>query len=751
MLGCEARDDIEGVLAGRAAPAGKPIVFVFTGQGAQWWGMGRQLLQREPIFRQTIEKIDSLFQKISGWSILEEMTRPEEESRINQTAIAQPAIFALQVALAELWQSWGIKPSRVIGHSVGEVAAAYCAGIFSFEDAARLIYHRSRLQDTTAGHGKMLAAGITAAEARDAIGDLVEQVQLAAINGPDLVTLAGDTQPLEMIAAKLEAGRAIRPLVAGELRVPYAPDGTDQERIARCLIGHSTASGVASRSFRPLPEKFIRARRLDATYWWHNVRQPVLFGPAISSLIASGEGLFLEIGPHPALQSSISACFAAQGTKGAIYHSLARNTDESLEMLTNLAGLHLASVEIDWAALNQSAGNFVRLPAYPWHYETYWLDAGHMATRTAPTLHPLLGSQLTAAQPTWQFALDPRLFPYLDDHRIWDGIVFPAAGYGEIGFAIAGELFPDEPYVVEELEATKALFVSEDAVPTVQVVFDHADQVVPRLQFDRRQGMGAERPRPAGAVSCRYRGPAGDGFGGNTQLAGRPRRTRKILRRTACDGLSVRPLLFGNHANLACNPASRWPRSSCPSTLTQESGKYHFHPAVLDACFQATLGSGDVAVESSAPEFFFLPESIRRIQVYRTELPTRLWAHARRRSADGKSIVSDILVYDDQGVRFADILGFRVAKVEHKRAGDDVENCLYQFRWEPRRLRGSGLQGSCQFPRANDLIADVRQQASRASTTGHELSDYYTQFRTSHAAHCTAIHPERLRPTRLGF
>lgn len=718
-------DDTEGVIAGRGASGSKPIVFVFTGQGAQWWAMGRQLLQREPIVRQTIEKIDSLFRELGGWSILEEMTRPEADSNINQTAIAQPAMFALQVALAELWQSWGIKPSRVIGHSVGEVAAAYCADILSLEDAVQLIYQRSRLQDTTAGHGKMLAAGITAAEARDAIGDLAEQVQLAAINGPDLVTLAGDTGPLETIAAKLAAeGRFLR-----WLRVNYAFHTHQMEPIKDELL--ESLAGIQPRPGRipfisTVTGEVHPGERLDAEYWWHNVRRPVLFGPAICSLIESGEELFLEIGPHPALRSSITACLAELGTKGAIYHSLARNTDESLEILGNLAGLHLASAAVDWAALNQSAGNLVRLPQYPWHYETYWLDIGHMASRTAPTLHPLLGKRLPTAEPTWQFELDPRLFPYLEDHRIWDGIVFPAAGYAEIGFAVAGELFPDEPYVVEELEATKALFVSEAAVPTVQVVFDHTDKSfrIYSSTGDKESELNA-RGRlvlcPADTTA-----PAGTDLAETrSHLADHVEHERYYGELLAM-GYQFGPC-FSEIVQIWLNPGESLAEIRVPEVLANESGKYHLHPAVLDACFQATLGSGEVSAKAATPEFFYLPESIRRIQIHQEKLPSRLWAHARRRSADGSSIVSDILVYDDQGVRFADILGFRVAKVEHKRAGDDVENCLYQFRWEPRRLRGSGLEGSCQFPAAHDVVTEVRKQSTGVYDE-YELADYYQRF-----------------------
>src|SRR5262249_5745782 len=209
---------VEGIVTGRGRTTATSLVFVYTGQGAQWWAMGRQLLEREPVFQRTVQEIDDLLQPLAGWSLREEMTRPEAESRIDHTDIAQPAIFALQVALTELWKSWGVQPAKVIGHSVGEVAAAYCAGVYSLEDAVQIIYHRSRLQNGTGGNGRMLAAGVSAAEARQAIGPHSARVQIAVLNSPNLVTLSGDTEPLEQIASKLEqAGKFTR-----WLRIQYA-------------------------------------------------------------------------------------------------------------------------------------------------------------------------------------------------------------------------------------------------------------------------------------------------------------------------------------------------------------------------------------------------------------------------------------------------------------------------------------------------------------------------------------------------
>ena len=352
----ESDEPTPGVIVGHQRQAERELVFVFTGQGSQWWAMGQQLLQREPLFRRTIEQMGALFQKLSGWSILDEMLQSEDCSNIDRTAIAQPAICALQIGLVELWKSWGIVPTRVVGHSVGEVAAAYCAGALSLADTVQVIYHRSRLQDTTAGHGRMLAAGITPREARSMIGDLADRVHITAINSPSLVTLGGDMAPLELIGTRLEReGRFMR-----WLKVNYAFHTHQMDPLRDELI-ESLASIQPQAGHIPFLSTvtggLFPGEQLDATYWWHNVRRPVLFEPAITKSIQSGSTKFLEVGAHPSMQSSLNECLTAQHAEGHALHSLARQTDESLSLLTHLAQLHIGSVEIDWAAVNQSSGN----------------------------------------------------------------------------------------------------------------------------------------------------------------------------------------------------------------------------------------------------------------------------------------------------------------------------------------------------------------------------------------------------------
>jgi acyl transferase domain-containing protein len=677
----DSEEHLPGAIVGQSRDASAELFFVFTGQGSQWWGMGQQLLQREPLFRKTIETMDALFRELSGWSIIDEMVKSEDQSQIDHTVIAQPAICALQIGLAELWKSWGIVPTGVVGHSVGEVAAAYCAGALTLEDTVRVIYHRSRLQDTTAGHGRMLAAGINPREAREMIGDLADRIHITAINSPGLVTLGGDSAPLELIAARLEReGRFMR-----WLKVNYAFHTHQMDPIRDQLLD-SLASIRPQAGNIPFVSTvtggIYPGERLNAMYWWHNVRRPVLFEPAIKKSIQLGATVFLEVGAHPSMQSSLTDCLVAQKVEGKVLHSLSRRTDESLQMLSNLAQLHFCSAKINWSAVNQSAGQLVKLPSYPWQYESYWLDRGDLSARLLPIRHQFLQRRLSAARPTWQFDADLRVFSYLQDHRLWDGVVFPAAGFAEIGLAIARELFPEEPYAVEELELLKALFVSQDIVPTIQVTFDQDDRSFHIFsKTDEKQDWELHASGRLVLVSSEIRSAEPVDL---AQIRERIRHEvthEQLYAELGLMGYQFGPT-FSQIEQIWCEPGESLAKIVAPLSIAESSAGYRFHPAILDACFQATHSTREVMAEIEVPDFFFLPESIRRVQLYQANVPQQLWAHAKLRQRDARSLLCDIFVYDEHGNRVADVLGFRAVQVEHKRSADGVETGLYQFRWE---------------------------------------------------------------------
>lgn len=715
----------EKTIVGKPAGEAHPLVFVFTGQGAQWWKMGQDLLEREPVFRGVLEDIDKHLKPLAGWSLIEEMTKDEELSQINRTNIAQPAIFGLQIALAELWKSWGVMPSKVVGHSVGEVAAAYVAGAYTLEDAVKVIYHRSRLQDQTGGKGRMVAAGLSQSEAKKAIAGREDQVQVAVINSPGMVTLAGDTEPLEEIVAELEEqGRFVR-----WLRIDYAFHTHQMEPIKDELL--EVLADIKPRAttipyISTVTGGLVAGEKIDGEYWWKNVREAVLFAPAVSGLIRSGEDSFLELGPHPALQNPIMECLSEGNRKGFYFSSLKRKTDESVEMLTSLAKMHNHGYKIDWRAVNQSCGANVRLPNYAWQKETFWLESAEGEyLRCADLEHPLLGLKQTAPNPTWRFELDPRYYSWLDDHRFWDSVVFPAAGYGEIGIAIARKLYPDENYVVEDLEMKKALFVTETKVPTVEVVFDPNTRI-----FQIFSATGDKKEWDLNSQGVLRKQPL-------------PEREKVDFEEIKKDltkhftheeyyedyeeaGYQFQPL-FQHLENVWRKDGESFAEIVAPEELYETIKDHHFHPAVLDACFHTVKGGQVIPDGAKAVDYFYLPAAIRSIRLYTDKPPHRIWGHARVNSDnDREYIIADIDVYDDDGNLVAEIYGFRADRVEQS-DNDDLDKCLYRAKWEPTRLRGTRISGSANLPSPKEVV-EAAYENLQGLYDERGLKDHYATF-----------------------
>jgi len=710
------------VVQGKTHVGLRPPVFVFTGQGPQWWGMGRELLEREPLFRDVVSQIDRHIFALGGWSLLEEMSRPEAESRIHETRFAQPAIFAIQVGLAALWKSWGVEAAKVVGHSVGEVAAAYVAGIYSLEDATRVIYHRSRLQDRTRG-GAMMAVGVEASSLRPLLASRADSVGLAAINSPSLVTVAGEEQATDAMAAELAEAGVFHKVLPVNYSFHTAKMDPIHDELLESLSEIRPQPGTIP-FISTVTGDVLSGERLDATYWWRNVRKPVLFAPALEKLIDCGDSTILELGPHPALKSSMEQCFAAKGETGFICHSLRRGEDESLELLSNAARLHNAGAKLDWSAIIQTDGAFVDLPRYPWQHESFWLDEGHMADRRVPEDHPLLGMRVAAAQPTWRQTIDPRVFDYIQDHSFWDSIIFPASGYGEIALAVAAELFPGEPYVVEDLESMKALFVSTDNPPTIQVVFDE-DQHRLRV-FSSTNKKDWELNSECRLVLLET------GERDSADLESIRNRLSDCIDHERCyQEFHAAGYQFGPRFSLIQqlwrSPGEALAEVVVPDEISAQSSEYRFHPSVLDACFQVFRGVQVIPETADPADYFFLPAMTGRIRLHRPTPPKRLWVHAQMTREDDKTSVSNLFVYDSDGRPVADILSFAVNRHESKMANDLVENCLYEFRFEPRRLRGSQVEGSCEFPSPSEIVASTGEQIASAYAE-RELGGYFCEF-----------------------
>ena len=291
------------------------IAYVFSGQGGQWFAMGRYLIYNHSVFRNSIKEIDLLLNDIAGWSLFSEMLKNKTESLVNKTEIAQLAIFAIQVSLEKLLRHYGVKAEGIVGHSLGEIAAAYSAGAFSLKEAIYLTYHRGRIQAKQASSGKMLAISISLEEAKKEIEKYNNKVSIATINGPSFLTISGDTDILIKLAKQSTEKGCFTRFV--NVEVPYHSYHMDilKEELEKYL-GKILAKPVVTPLYSTVSAQKENGLHLTGDYWFRNIREPVLFTDTINLMINDGFNLFIEIGPHPLLVNNMYTIFNEKSYHG---------------------------------------------------------------------------------------------------------------------------------------------------------------------------------------------------------------------------------------------------------------------------------------------------------------------------------------------------------------------------------------------------------------------------------------------------
>ncbi|MDI2127658.1 type I polyketide synthase [Yinghuangia seranimata] len=380
---------LRGAVGGRPRPAaeGPRVAFVFSGQGTQWLGMGREFADRPGLFPAAHAELvacDAVVRELAGWSVVEALHAPEAETRLAETGVAQVAIGALQLALAAQWRAWGVVPDAVAGHSMGEVVAACAAGMLTREQALDLLVRRARHTERGARGGRMAALAADA----DTVGALLAEaggvVGFGAVNGPRSTVVSGEAEAV----ARVVALAAERGVTSRALAVEYAfhsalLDGhaealADEVRALRAAPGHTPL-------YSTVTGERIGAAELDAAHWARNLREAVLFHPAAAALARDGYTVVLEVGPHPALLQDIGATFEASGVPHEAVPSLRRGRAAGAELAAALGGLYRAGVPVDWTAVLGRPAGHVALPLYPWQRRRHWLDVapeshGHRAT-----------------------------------------------------------------------------------------------------------------------------------------------------------------------------------------------------------------------------------------------------------------------------------------------------------------------------------------------------------------------------------
>ncbi len=385
-------EEVDGLVNGQVFESVQPeVVFLFTGHGAHYLQMGRLLYDTQPTFRQALDRCAELMRPLLERPLLEVLYTPGDPELLNQMTYAQPALFAVEYALAQLWLSWGVKPSAVLGHSVGEYAAACIAGLFNLEDGLKLVAARGRLMDSLPQQGEMAAVFADEETVAQALAPYTSRVSIAVINGPQNIVISGEKEALHQVIADLK-GRRIKSKVLAVAQAAHSPmldPILDEfEAVAREIAYHEPQVAHIS----AVTGRFATFDEIgNAAYWRRHLRQPVRFAPAMQTAAAEGRPVFVEIGPNPVLLAMGRRCIEEDLGDDAWLPSLREGWDEWEQMLESLARLYVQGVPIDWAGVERDyPRRKIPLPTYPWNRQRYWPDrlSAPQATASQATASP---------------------------------------------------------------------------------------------------------------------------------------------------------------------------------------------------------------------------------------------------------------------------------------------------------------------------------------------------------------------------
>jgi acyl transferase domain-containing protein len=371
-------EDAAGVFQGRVSSNQRPkVAFLFTGQGSQYVGMGRQLYETQPTFRKALDRCDELLRPYLKQPLLSVLypaagAEADAEALLNQTGYTQPVLFAIEYALATLWRSWGIEPSAVMGHSVGEYVGACIAGVFSLEDGLKLIAERGRLMQALPEGGAMVAVFADESTVAKALVSYKDSVSIAALNGPENTVISGMSSDIEAIIKQFEAAG----INSTALRVSHAfhsplmePMLVDFEQVASGIDYSEPKLRFVSNT---TGGRAVKGQVTNAAYWRDHVRRPVRFNASFQGLVEQGYRVFIEVGPHPVLLGMAAGCVAQE--KGVWLPSLRRGRADWHQMLESLSGLYLEGVEVDWQGFDRDyPRRKTSLPTYPFQHKSYWI------------------------------------------------------------------------------------------------------------------------------------------------------------------------------------------------------------------------------------------------------------------------------------------------------------------------------------------------------------------------------------------
>jgi acyl transferase domain-containing protein len=702
-----------GTLTGLVQSNKRPrIVFLFTGQGSQYINMGRQLYQLAPVFKQALDNCDEILRPYLGESLLKIIypdmgNSPLEQTTLDQTIYTQPALFAMEYALAQLWKSWGVEPTAVMGHSVGEYVAATVAGILSLEDGLKLIAERARLMGSLPSSGEMVAVFADEATIRKIVEIDDKKVAFAAFNGPQNTVISGEEQAVQEICTDLKAAK----IITKKLQVSHAFHSPLMEPILADF--RQTAASI---NYGDGKIEFIsnltgeRLTKEDITpdYWCRHLRSPVQFVDGLQTLHTSGYEIFVEIGPKPTLLGMGRKCIT-EGV-GVWLPSLSPGVDDWQQMLQSLAQLYVRGVSVDWSGFEQGYNcQPVALPTYPFQRQRYWLEGIEIEScQKAPDnklqnklqnkqTHPLLGQRLHSALKEIQFESDiSQNSPvYLKHHRVFENAVVPATAYLEMALAAGANVLKSENLVLEDVVIQQALTLADNEDKKLQLIL--TPETPSAYNFEIFSYTQSEEDQPIWTQHAAGRVLAGD------KCTQHPQENWETLITQYTQEISLTDfyqqfrdqgidygLLFQAIKQLWHKPEKalsqiRLPEALLTQALVTEAQEYILHPVLLDASLQA-LGA---IFPNDEGKNTYLPVKIERLQVYRRS-GIHVWSQAQMnpiKKANPRLVKGNISLYTLDGQIVAQLEGVQLMRANRKAllgiTEESWQNWLYQVEWRP--------------------------------------------------------------------
>lgn len=689
------------------------IIFVFSGQGQQWWGMGQQLFRKEPLFRAIINQCDAIITQIVPWSLTEEFMATETTSNLEKTAFAQPAICVLQIALAALWKQWGIEPDGVIGHSMGEVAAAYISGALTLADALKIIIYRGQLMERTCNQGKTGIVELSRAEIIPLLVPYGKRLSIAAYNSPTTTVISGEPAALDQFLQELQHRQVFCRIVSGH----YAFHSNQMESLqAEFIELLEDIKPQVNRVpfFSTVTGTIIDGQSLTASYWSRNLRELVMFEQAIAETQEQDYNLYIELSAHPVLSPALTENLKLQGKKTILVASMRRGEIEQDLLLRAVGKVYTAGANINWPKLYPT-GRYINLPHYTWQHQSYWLEKDE--PKEVKTLNPPVLASSSSVTPqvqlftkkikvsttpsvkVWEMEIATEQQPYLADHIVLEHVVVPGATYVATALTAFAEEFGLENFALEAIEFKKPLFLSDTQTELVQLVLTMNSPTGGEYHFascQRGQGQESWLIHASGRLVLNPSMVAPP-FNASTRLEAQTKGVA-ITKDTFYQLLKTKGLTYKDYFQglqaIWSYQETAWADIEASVVFSALDNLYLCHPGILDACFQTCLAT----INQNDPRFLaqatYIPIKIESIQLHKAPVSNqRLWAQAELWAIDTKEMIkSNISVYDQEGIPIITIVGLLAQRV------DETKNLLnklfYRVEWVETPLAPTEAQAN---------------------------------------------------------